>query len=156
MEGTRPLLAEVQALAAKASYGAPQRVSTGFDHKRLALLLAVLEKRAGLAFGALDVFLNVVGGLRLAETAGDVAVAVALASSVFDRPAPSDAVFVGELGLGGEIRPVGQVERRLAEAARMGFKTAYLSPRAVPQTLPPGIRAVAAEDVRALVGLIFG
>ncbi|WP_420127919.1 DNA repair protein RadA [Longimicrobium sp.] len=156
MEGTRPLLVEVQALAAKASYGAPQRVSTGLDHKRLALLLAVLEKRAGLAFGALDVFLNVVGGLRLAETAGDVAVAVALASSVFDRPAPSDAVFIGELGLGGEIRPVGQVERRLAEAARMGFKTAYLSPRAVPKTLPPGIRAVAAEDVRALVGLIFG
>jgi DNA repair protein RadA/Sms len=157
MEGTRPLLVEVQALAARAAYGgAPQRVSTGIDQKRLALLLAVLEKRAGLAFGALDVFLNVVGGLRLAETAGDVAVAVALASSVFDRPAPSDAVFIGELGLGGEIRPVGQVERRLAEAARMGFRTAYLSPRAVPQTLPPGIRAVPAEDVRALVGAIFG
>lgn len=156
MEGTRPLLVEVQALAAKAPYGAPQRVSTGIDHKRLALLLAVLEKRAGLAFGALDVFLNVVGGLRLAETAGDVAVAVALASSVFDRPAPADAVFIGELGLGGEIRPVGQVERRLAEAARMGFRRAYLSPRAVPQSVPAGIAAVPAEDVRALVGAIFG
>jgi DNA repair protein RadA/Sms len=156
MEGTRPLLVEVQALAAKAPYGAPQRVSTGIDHKRLALLLAVLEKRAGLAFGALDVFLNVVGGLRLAETAGDVAVAVALASSVFDRPAPADAVFIGELGLGGEIRPVGQVERRLAEAARMGFRKAFLSPRAVPQSLPAGITAVPAEDVRALVAAIFG
>jgi DNA repair protein RadA/Sms len=155
MEGTRPLLVEVQALAAKAAYGAPQRVSTGIDQKRLALLLAVMEKRAGLPFGQLDVFLNVVGGLRLAETAGDAAVAVALASSVFDRPVPADAVIIGELGLGGELRPVGQMERRLAEAARMGFRTAYLSPRAVPRTVPAGIRAVPAEDVRALVAAIF-
>jgi DNA repair protein RadA/Sms len=156
MEGTRPLLVEVQALAAKASYGAPQRVSTGLDHKRLALLLAVMEKRAGIPFGQLDVFLNVVGGIRLAETAGDVAVAVALASSVFDRPVPADAVFIGELGLGGELRPVGQIDRRLAEAARMGFKSAYLSPRARPQKPPAGIRIVETEDVRALVERIFG
>jgi DNA repair protein RadA/Sms len=146
---------EVQALAAKAPYGAPQRVSAGLDPKRLALLLAVLEKRAGLHFGALDVFLNVAGGLRLTETAGDVAVAAALASSVYDRPVPADAVFVGELGLGGEIRPVGQTERRLAEAARMGFRTAYLSARGVPQTLPPGIRAVPVSDVRALADALF-
>ncbi|HEX2095246.1 MAG TPA: DNA repair protein RadA [Longimicrobiaceae bacterium] len=155
MEGTRPLLVEVQALAARASYGAPQRVSTGFDPKRLALLLAVMEKRAGLAFGQLDVFLNVVGGIRLAETAGDAAVAVALASSVFDRPVPADAVFIGELGLGGEVRPVGQVERRLAEAARMGFRTAYLSPRARPAKPPTGIRVVEVEDVRTLVDVVF-
>ncbi len=156
LEGTRPLLVEVQALAAKAAYGAPQRVATGFDHKRLALLLAVLEKRAGLAFGALDVFLNVVGGLRLGETAGDAAVAVALASSVFDRPIPPDAVFVGELGLGGELRPVGQVERRLTEAARMGFRTAYLPPRARPATLPAGIAVVEVPDVRALIQAVLG
>jgi len=155
IEGTRPLLVEVQALAAKAPYGAPQRVSTGIDHKRLALLLAVLEKRAGLAFGQLDVFLNVVGGLRLAETAGDAAVAAALASSVFDRPVPADAVFIGEVGLGGELRPVGQVERRLAEAARMGFRTAYLSPRAVPASLPAGLRAIPTESVSALVERVF-
>ncbi len=155
MEGTRPLLVEIQALAAKASYGAPQRVSTGFDPKRLALLLAVLEKRAGLAFGQLDVFLNVVGGIRLAETAGDAAVAVALASSVYDRAVPADAVFVGELGLGGEVRPVGQTERRLAEAARMGFRVAYLSPRARPAKLPPGIRVVEVEDVRSMVDAVF-
>jgi DNA repair protein RadA/Sms len=115
-----------------------------------------MEKRAGIPFGQLDVFLNVVGGLRLAETAGDVAVAVALASSVFDRPVPADAVFIGELGLGGELRPVGQMERRLAEAARMGFKTAYLSPRARPQKPPAGIRIVETEDVKALVERIFG
>jgi len=155
MEGTRPLLVEVQALAAKASYGAPQRVSTGLDHKRLALLLAVLEKRAGIPFGQLDVFLNVVGGLRLAETSGDLAVAAALASSVYDRPVPADAVFIGELGLGGEVRPVGQMERRLAEAARMGFTAAYLSPRAVPRTPPAGIRVIPTEDVRALVRHAF-
>jgi DNA repair protein RadA/Sms len=155
MEGTRPLLVEVQALAAKASYGAPQRVSTGFDHKRLALLLAVLEKRAGIPFGQLDVFLNVVGGLKLVETAGDLAVAVALASSVYDRAVPADAVFVGELGLGGEVRPVGQVERRLAEAARMGFTVAFLAPRAAPRTAPAGIRVVETGDVKSLVQHVF-
>ncbi len=132
MEGTRPLLVEVQGLCTRSSYGAPQRVSTGFDRQRLALLLAVLEKRAGIPFGQLDVFLNVVGGVRLVETAGDLAVAAALASSVFDREVPGDAVFLGEVGLGGEIRAVGQVERRLVEAARMGFGRAYLSARAVP------------------------
>lgn len=155
MEGTRPLLVEVQALAAKAAYGAPQRVSTGHDPKRLALLLAVLEKRGGIPFGQLDVFLNVVGGIRLTETAGDVAVAVALASSVFDRAVPGDAVFIGELGLGGELRPVSQMERRLAEAARMGFRTAYLSPRAVPPKLPKGLRVVEAENLRVLLDDLF-
>jgi DNA repair protein RadA/Sms len=155
MEGTRPLLVEVQALATRAPYGSPQRVSTGIDHKRLALLLAVMEKRAGLAFGQFDVFLNAVGGLRIVETAADAAVAAALASSVFDRPVPADAMFIGELGLAGELRPVGQVERRLAEAARMGFRTAYLSPRAVPERLPAGLKAVPIHDVRGLIDHVF-
>jgi len=154
MEGTRPLLVEVQALATKAPYGAPQRVSTGFDHKRLALLLAVLEKRAGIPFGQLDVFLNVVGGIRIAETAGDVAVAAALASSVFDRPLPSDAVFIGELGLGGELRPIGQIDRRLAEAARMGFRTAYLG-RAPTAKPPAGLRVAVVEDLGRLIRELF-
>ena len=155
MEGTRPLLVEVQALATRAPYGAPQRVSTGFDHKRLALLLAVLEKRAGLSFGQLDVFLNVVGGIRMVETAGDAAVAAALASSVFDRPVPDGAVIVGELGLGGELRSVGQVERRLSEAARMGFAAAYVAPKARPAKPPRGLRVVETEDVRQLVQHLF-
>ncbi|MBW3631102.1 MAG: DNA repair protein RadA [Gemmatimonadetes bacterium] len=155
MEGTRPLLVEVQALAARASYGAPQRVTTGFDHKRLALLLAVLEKRAGISFAQLDVFLNVVGGLRIVETAGDAAVAAALASSVYDRPVPPDAVIIGELGLGGELRSVGQLERRLSEAARMGFRVAYISPKARPAKLPSGLRVVETQDVRALIGSLF-
>lgn len=155
MEGTRPLLVEVQALAAKAPYGAPQRVTTGFDHKRLALLLAVLEKRAGIGFGQLDVFLNVVGGIRIVETAADAAVAAALVSSVFDRPVPPDAVMIGELGLGGEIRTVGQIERRLSEAARMGFTTAYVSPKARPAKAPRGLRIVDTRDVRELVQHLF-
>ena len=94
----------------------------GFDGRRLALLLAVLDKRAGLSFAQLDVFLNVVGGMRLQEPAGDLAVAAALASSVYDVALPADAIFIGEVGLGGEVRTVSQVERRVAEAANMGMK----------------------------------
>jgi DNA repair protein RadA/Sms len=155
MEGTRPLLVEVQGLSTRASYGAPQRVTTGFDRQRLALLLAVLEKRAGIAFGQLDVFLNVVGGVRLVETAGDLAVAAALASSVFDREVPGDAVFLGEIGLGGELRAVGQIERRLAEAARMGFTRAYLPRRAVPKRPPAGLEVVGLKDVGELMERLF-
>lgn len=155
MEGTRPLLVEVQALATRAPYGAPQRVTSGFDHKRLSLLLAVLEKRVGIAFGQLDVFLNVVGGIRVVETAGDAAVAAALASSVFDRPVPTGAVVVGELGLGGEVRHVGQIERRLHEAARMGFDTAFVSPKSRPTTPVGGLRVVEVEDAAELVRRLF-
>jgi DNA repair protein RadA/Sms len=154
IEGTRPLLVEVQALATRAPYGAPQRVSSGYEHKRLALLLAVLEKRAAIPFGQLDVFLNIVGGIRIAETAADLAVAVALASSVFDRPAPRDAVFLGELGLGGELRPVGQLQRRLGEAARMGFRVAYLG-RAPARSAPGGIEIIEVEDVAAIRRRLF-
>lgn len=139
LEGSRPVLIEVQALAAKAGFGTPQRVATGFDSRRLALLLAVLEKRAGLSFGQLDVFLNVVGGVRMNEPAGDLAVAAALASSVYDRATPRDTAFVGELGLGGEIRPVSQVERRVAEATTMGMKRVFVSERSVPRRPIAGI-----------------
>ena len=155
LEGTRPILIEVQALAAKAGFGTPQRVATGYDARRLALLLAVLDKRAGLSFAQLDVFLNVVGGVRLQEPAGDLAVAAALASSVYDRALPHDAVFVGEVGLGGEIRPVSQAERRLAEAANMGMTTAYLAERAVPKRIPKELRAVGVRTIADLFERIF-
>jgi DNA repair protein RadA/Sms len=134
IEGTRPLLVEVQALCTKASYGAPQRVVTGFDRQRLALLLAVLEQRAGIPFGQLDVFLNVVGGVQVDETAGDLAVVASLVSAVLNRELPPTAVFVGEVGLGGELRAVSQIERRLSEAARMGFTHAYVPQKSVPRT----------------------
>ena len=129
MEGTRPMLVEIQALASKAGFGTPQRVATGLDHRRLAVLLAILERRGGLPFGNLDVFVNVTGGVRLAEPSTDLAVLAALVSSVHDRPVPGDALFVGEVGLGGEVRPVAGVERRLAEAARQGFQRVFLSAR---------------------------
>jgi len=143
IEGTRPLLVEVQALCTRTAWGAPQRVANGFDRQRLALLLAVIEKRAGVPFGQLDVFLNVAGGARLAEPAADLAVVAALLSSALDRPVPSTAVFAGEIGLGGEVRPVRQIERRLGEAARLGFETAWV-PAAVQ------VNGLRVQPVRAL------
>ena len=154
MEGTRPLLVEVQALCTKASYGAAQRVTTGFDRQRLALLLAVLEQRAGLPFGQLDVFLNVVGGVRVIETAGDLAVAAALLSAVTGHEIPSTSVFVGEIGLGGELRAVSQIERRLAEAARMGFTHAYVPKRSVPREKMEGMAIIGVSDVKQLMEVI--
>ena len=129
MEGSRPVLIEIQALAAKAGFGTPQRVATGLDQKRLAVLLAVLERRGGFPFHDLDVFVNVTGGVRLIEPASDLAVLAALVSSVADQPLPADAVFLGEVGLAGEIRPVGAIDRRLAEAQRQGFRRAFVSAR---------------------------
>ena len=155
MEGTRPMLVEIQALAAKAGFGTPQRVATGYDGRRLALLLAVLDKRAGLSFAQLDVFLNVVGGMRMVEPVGDLAVAAALASSVYDRPLPPDAVFLGEVGLGGEIRPVSQSERRLAEAAKMGMARAYMAERGIPKRGTRDIEVVGAKTIHELFQRLF-
>ena len=155
LEGSRPILIEVQALAAKAGYGTPQRVSTGYDGRKLALLLAVLDKRAGLAFSSLDVFINVVGGVQLREPAGDLAVAAALASSVYDRALPSDAVFIGEVGLGGEIRPVAQTERRLAEAAKMGMRNAFVAQRSAEGRIPKGVRATGVATIGEMFKRLF-
>jgi DNA repair protein RadA/Sms len=147
LEGTRPLLVEIQALATKSGYGTAQRVSTGYDARRLALLLAVLDKRAGLSFAQLDVFVNVVGGLQLTEPAGDLAVAAALGSSVHDRALPADAVFIGELGLGGEVRAVSQSERRIAEASNLGLRRAYVAERGVPRRVPKGVEIIPVRTV---------
>jgi DNA repair protein RadA/Sms len=156
IEGTRPLLIELQALCTRASYGAPQRVTTGFDRQRLALLLAVIEKRAGIDFSTLDVFVNVVGGVRIVETASDAALIAALVSSVYDRDLDRSSVFLGEAGLGGELRPIGQLERRLAEAARMGFRRAYLPSRGVRALQNPGLELVGVDTVGDLIGVLFG
>ena len=155
LEGSRPVLVEIQGLAAKAGFGTPQRVATGFDNRRLALLLAVLDKRAGLSFSQLDVFLNVAGGMRLQEPAGDLAVAAALASSMYDRPVGAEAVFLGEVGLGGEIRPVSQSERRLAEAAKMGIRTAFMSERSIPSRVAKGIQPVGVRTISELFTHLF-
>ncbi len=122
MEGTRPILVEVQALVTPTSYGMPQRNSTGFDFRRLALLLAVLEKRVGMNLGQFDVFVNVAGGLKIDEPAVDLGVATSIASSLRDIPVDSSSVAVGEIGLGGEIRTIGRIEKRIQEAERLGFK----------------------------------
>ncbi|HTI62884.1 MAG TPA: DNA repair protein RadA, partial [Gemmatimonadaceae bacterium] len=155
MEGTRPVLVEIQALAAKAGFGTPQRVATGFDGRRLALLLAVLDKRAGLSFAQLDVFLNVVGGMRLQEPGGDLAVAAALASSVYDRALPADAAFIGEVGLGGEVRTVSQVERRASEAANMGLSRVYVAERGIPKRLSRDIEVVGVRTIQDLLRRLF-
>lgn len=121
MEGSRPILAEVQTLVSKSGFSAPRRTATGFDYNRLAMLIAVLEKRAGMFFGTLDVFLNVVGGLRLYEPAGDLSVALALYSGYFDFPLDEKMIAFGEIGLGGEIRSTSNIPQRIKEAERLGF-----------------------------------
>lgn len=122
MEGTRPILAEVQALVAKTSFNVPRRTADGFDFNRAALLLAVAEKRAGMKLSAFDAYINVIGGLSLGEPGADLPVLLAVASSYRDRVIPDDMVAVGEVGLTGEIRSVSNLSQRLAEVARLGFK----------------------------------
>jgi DNA repair protein RadA/Sms len=149
MEGTRPVLVEIQALASKSGYGTPQRVATGLDPKRLAVLLAVLERRAQTSFADLDVFVQVTAGVRLTEPGADLAVAAALLSSLYNRPAPADVIFLGEIGLGGEIRPSGAIERRIAEAARLGFRRVFGSSRSTSQVA--GVSMVGLDHVEQLV-----
>jgi DNA repair protein RadA/Sms len=149
MEGTRPVLVEVQALASKSGYGTPQRVATGLDPRRLAVLLAVLERRAETSFADLDVFVQVTAGVRLTEPGADLAVAAALLSSLYNRPAPADVIFLGEIGLGGEIRPTGAIERRIAEAARLGFRRVFGSSRSASPV--PGVSMVGLDHVEQLV-----
>ena len=149
MEGTRPVLVEVQALAAKSGYGTPQRVATGLDPRRLAVLLAVLERRAETSFADLDVFVQVTAGVRLNEPGADLAIAAALLSSLYNRPAPADVIFLGEIGLGGEIRPSGAVERRITEAVRLGFHRVFGSSRSTVQVA--GASLVGLDHVDQLV-----
>ncbi len=122
MEGVRPVLAELQALVVSSAGGNPRRTSNGFDYNRAAMLLAVLEKRGGLKVSACDAYLNIVGGLSLDEPAADLAAVIALASSYLDRPVPSDLVAIGEVGLTGELRSVNQLDQRVSEIQRLGFR----------------------------------
>jgi DNA repair protein RadA/Sms len=126
MEGTRPLLVEVQALTSPASFNYPQRVATGIDYKRLAMLLAVLERRVGIGVHGMDCFVNVVGGIKVVEPSCDLGLTLAIASSVKNKPIERRTVIIGEVGLGGEVRPVYGVESRLKEAEKLGFNTAVI------------------------------
>lgn len=155
LDGTRPLLFEVQALVSSAVYGTAQRSATGFDSRRLNMLLAVLEKRAGFKLSAKDVFLNMAGGLKVSDPACDLAVIAAVLSSNFDFAIPATTCFAGEVGLSGEIRPIAQTDRRIAEAARLGFKKIYLSSYSKIEQKHEGITVVKVEDVPALVKTLF-
>ncbi len=155
MEGTRPLLVEIQALASHTSFGNPRRTVNGLDFNRLLLVVAVLTRRVGLRLADQDVFANVVGGLQIAEPAADLAVAVALASTVRDRPVAADLALVGEVGLSGEVRSVGQLEARIKEAARLGFRK-VLVPRTLGRQktrLPEGVEAVPVRSVHEAIDL---
>ncbi|MDR2532764.1 MAG: DNA repair protein RadA [Oscillospiraceae bacterium] len=121
MEGSRPILAEVQALVSKTGFGQPRRVANGFDYNRLCLILAVLEKRTGLLFGTYDVYINIIGGLKIEEPAADLAIALALFSGLTDLVVPEDVAVFGEIGLGGEIRNIRDIRERVRECKRMGF-----------------------------------
>jgi len=151
MEGTRPLLAEIQGLATTRGFGTPRRMSTGFDYSRMALILAVLEKRAGFYFSNLDAYLNVVGGLRIDEPAVDLAVAMALVSSLKDTPIRDDTVVFGEIGLAGELRSVSHIESRVSEAYRLGFTRCvlpYHSMKSIDSKRFSGVELIGVHNVR--------
>lgn len=126
LEGTRPILVEVQALVSDTNYGSPQRNVNGYDHKRLAMLIAVLDKRLGLAFANKDVFVNLVGGLKVDDPAADLSILSAIASSIMNKPIDEDTVLLGEVGLAGEIRSINRLKQRLIEASALGFKKAIV------------------------------
>ena len=153
LEGTRPILIELQALVASSALENPRRVVSGVDLNRIHLLAAVLQKRASLSLGSQDIFVNVVGGLRVDEPAIDLALALAIGSSLKERPVDLRTVAIGEIGLSGEIRAISQLERRLSEAQRLGYRRAI-----VPATLgrrsgelPAGLEIVRAQTVREAI-----
>ena len=149
IEGTRPILVEVQALTTPSAYGLPRRSANGLDTGRLQLLVAVLQKRVGLALGGQDIYANVVGGMRIGEPAADLAVALAIASSFRDRPVDPELAAVGEIGLSGELRSVAQIERRLGEAQRLGFTKAIVPAAAARRgtTNMAGLQVIRADMV---------
>lgn len=149
MEGSRPVLAEVQALVANSSYGTPRRSVVGWDNNRLAMLLAVLEARCGVTLAGRDVYLSVAGGYRIQEPAGDLAAAAALLTSLTDQPPPEKSVFFGEVALSGAIRPVARMEQRLKEAKRLGFERAF-----VPEGAPTSVKGLTITPLARLKDLV--
>ena len=155
IQGARPLLVEIQALVSTAVYGTPQRSGTGFDLRRLNMLLAVLEKRCGFKLGVLDVFLNLAGGLKIQDPANDLAVVAAILSSSLDLPLDNRTCFAGEVGLSGEIRPVPRLEQRMAEAARLGMERMLISGHGSHPTPPKGLTVVPVKRVNEVQRVVF-
>jgi DNA repair protein RadA/Sms len=145
MDGKRPLIGEVQALLADTTAAIPRRAVSGLDHSRAAMIAAVLDKHAGLGIGKKDLYLSTVGGMRMTDPSSDLAVALAMASAKADRPVRADCVVVGEVGLAGDLRKVAGMDRRIAEAARLGFTAAIIPPGL--KAAPPGLRAHTAENI---------
>ena len=154
IEGTRPVLVEIQALVSSSPQATPRRAVVGWDAGRLAMILAVLEARCGLAFGGNEVYLNVAGGLRISEPAADLAVAAALVSSLSERPVPEDMVVFGEIGLSGEVRAVSQSDLRLKEAAKLGFGQALVPPARRRRESGGSIRAVEIAHLQDIVEVV--
>jgi DNA repair protein RadA/Sms len=156
MEGTRPLLVEIQGLTSATSFGNPRRTANGIDFNRLLLTIAVLTRRVGLRLGDQDVFANVVGGLQVSEPAADLALATAIASSIHDRPVPADLALVGEVGLSGELRAVAQLPARLREAAKLGFRRVIV-PKTVrrDEAWPEGLQILPARSVQEALGIVW-
>lgn len=157
IEGTRPILIEVQALVSTSNYGMPQRTATGFDLRRLSMLLAVLDKRVGINTGAQDVFVNVAGGIRIDEPAADLGIASSIVSSLRDVPVDSQTVAIGEIGLGGEIRTIAHCDKRVQEAAKLGFKTIVVpKPNAKKMKSSNGIAIVGVETIQEAIKQLIG
>jgi DNA repair protein RadA/Sms len=152
LEGNRPLLVEIQSLATTSYFGMPRRVANGVDFNRLLLIIAVLTKRAGLKLGNQDILINVAGGLKIEEPAADLSIALSIASSFYDSGIKPGMVVIGEIGLSGELRTVSQLERRVTESARLGFKYCLL-PRSGLKGLPPvkGIELISASTVKEAI-----
>ena len=156
MEGTRPILIEIQALVSRSSYGTPQRNTTGVDNRRLSMMIAVLEKRAGLVLGMSDVFVNLAGGLKISETSIDLGIVVAMASSFKDKPVDDGIVIIGEVGLGGEVRPVSFLSRRLKESYDLGFKHAIIPKTKKEAFKPPkGMRLTEVASVSEALTILL-
>lgn len=156
MEGTRPLLVELQALTSPTSFGNPRRTPNGVDMNRLLLISAVLSKRVGLKLHEQDIFVNVVGGIKIDEPASDLAMAMAMASSYFDKPIPADLAIVGEVGLSGELRAVSQLTARLNEAAKIGFKRALVPKmRRTVEGVPPSLKLIEVRNIAEALNLIL-
>ena len=150
MEGSRPILSEIQALATKTNFPAPRRACSGYDYNRMNLLIAVLEKRAGYFFGNLDVYVNIVGGIALRDTACDLSVCLSMVSSLLDRPVSDKLIAIGEVGLGGEVRSVPNLEQRLHEAERIGFERAVVPKHSLNHLNPadyPGMKLIGAAYI---------
>ncbi|HBN30868.1 MAG TPA: DNA repair protein RadA [Rhodobacteraceae bacterium] len=155
LEGTRPMLVEIQALVAQSSLATPRRNVVGWDSGRLAMILAVLEARCGISFGGMDVYLNIAGGMRISEPAADLAVAAALISARQDHPLPTDTVIFGEISLSGALRPITQAEARLKEAAKLGF-CAAIAPSSVKRASTPEFSLKKLSDLAEFIVEVFG